>query len=148
MLFYGEKGFLYSKRSVPDPVDGPVSVIAWVKGGAPGRVIVSHQSGADWLYLNQDGMLISDLNVSGQDVTSLSSNAFILDDQWHRVALVWDGTSRAFHMDGVEVVRDTPPSLETLYSMLYIGAGRHLGTTSYWSGLIDNVRIYTRAVQP
>jgi hypothetical protein len=31
---------------------------------------------------------------------------------------------------------------------LYIGAGMNLAPGSFWSGLIDDVRVYNRAVQP
>jgi hypothetical protein len=31
---------------------------------------------------------------------------------------------------------------------LYIGAGSKLAAGSFWSGLIDDVRIYDRAVNP
>jgi len=31
---------------------------------------------------------------------------------------------------------------------LYIGAGSGLGPGSFWKGLIDEVRIYDRAVKP
>jgi hypothetical protein len=34
---------------VLDPAAGPFSAFAWVKGGAPGQVIVSQASGANWL---------------------------------------------------------------------------------------------------
>jgi hypothetical protein len=31
---------------------------------------------------------------------------------------------------------------------LYLGAGRNLGAGTFWSGLIDDIRIYNRAVSP
>jgi hypothetical protein len=127
---------------------GPFSVTARVKGGAPGRVIVSQEAGADWLYLDQYGMLTTDLMSSGTDGKPLTSKAYIPDDQWHRVALVWDGTNRALHVDGVEVARDVQANLAASGGSLQIGAGRNLAPASFWSGLIDDVRIYSRAVRP
>jgi len=148
--FDGTTGFARSGSMVLDPAAGPFSVIAWVKGGAPNRAVVSQSSGADWLYLNQYGMLTTDLKSPGKDGKSLTSDAYILDDQWHRVALVWDGTNRTLQMDGAEVARDTQPNLAASSSNLYIGVGRNfsLVTNTFWSGLIDDVRIYNRAVQP
>ena len=148
LAFDGKSNFARTMSPVLDPAAGPFSVIAWVKGGAANRVIVSQASGADWLYLNQYGMLTTDLKSAGRQGKSLTSDAFILDDQWHRVALVWDGTNRALHMDGVEVARDTQPSLAASSGSLHIGGGKYIAPASFWSGLIDDVRIYNRAVQP
>ena len=147
-LLFDGVGDCVNATFVLDPAAGPFSVIAWVKGGATGRVIVSQASGADWLYLNQYGMLTTGLNDGSRNAKSLSSDAFVTDDQWHRVVLAWDGTNRTLQMDGVEVARDTQPNLAASSGSLHIGAGKYLGTTTFWSGLIDDVRIYNRAVTP
>jgi len=148
LAFDGKTTFARTMSPVLDPATGPLSVIAWVKGGATGRVIVSQVSGVDWLYLNQYGMLTTDLKASGTNGKSLTSDAFMIDDQWHRVALVWDGTNRALHMDGVEVARDTQPNLAASSGAMQIGAGKALAAGTFWTGLIDEVRVYNRAVQP
>ena len=148
LSFDGKENFMRALTPVLDPSIGQFSVIAWVKGGAPNRVIVSQFGGADWLYLNQSGLLTTDLKASGQEAQSLTSNAYVLDDRWHRVALVWDGTNRSLHMDGVEVARDTQPSLAASSGNLQIGGGKTVAPASLWSGLIDDVRIYSRVTQP
>jgi serine/threonine protein kinase len=148
LAFDGKTTFARSMSSVVDPGAGPFSVIAWVKGGAMGRVIVSQAGAADWLYLDQYGMLTTDLKASGASGKSLTSDAFIIDDQWHRVVLTWDGTNRALQMDSVEVARDTQPSLASSIGGLQFGAGKHLEAGTFWSGLIDDVRIYNREVDP
>jgi serine/threonine protein kinase/Tol biopolymer transport system component len=148
LAFDGKDNFLRSWSVVLDPAQGPFSVIAWVKGGTPNRVIVSQASGADWLYLNQFGMLTTDLKAPGREGKSLTSDAYVLDDQWHRVAVVWDGANRALHMDGVEVAKDAQPSLAASSGNLQIGGGKNLTANTLWSGLIDEVRIYNRAVRP
>jgi predicted dehydrogenase len=83
-----------------------------------------------------------------RDGKSLTSDAFMIDDQWHRVALVWDGTNRALHVDGAEVARDTQPNVVASSGSLHIGGGKNLTAGNFWSGLIDDVRIYNRAVSP
>jgi sialidase-1 len=93
-------------------------------------------------------MLTTGLSDGSRSAKSLTSGAFVTDDQWHRVVLTWDGTNRTLQMDGVEVARDTQPSLAASSGNLHIGAGKDLGTTAFWSGLIDDVRVYNRAVQP
>ena len=148
LSFDGKENFMRALTPVLDPSSGPFSVIVWVKGGAANRVIVSQFGGADWLYLNQSGMLTTDLKASGREAQSLTSNAYVLDDRWHRVALVWDGTNRSLHMDGVEVARDTQLSLAASSGLLQIGCGMTAAPASLWSGLIDDVRIYSRVTQP
>jgi hypothetical protein len=148
LTFDGQENFMRTTAAVLDPATGPLSVIAWVKGGGPNRVIVSQFGGADWLYLNQYGMLTTDLKASGQDGTSLTSDAWLLDDQWHRVALVWDGTNRALRVDGVEVATDTQPNLAASSGSLQIGTGKDRAADTFWTGLMDDIRVYRRATRP
>jgi hypothetical protein len=51
-------------------------------------------------------------------------------------------------MDGVEVAKDTQPSLAASSGNLQIGGGKNLTSPTLWSGLIDEVRIYNRVVKP
>jgi len=133
---------------VVDPAKGPFSVFAWVKGGAPGQVVLSQEKGADWLMVAPDGVLKTALKGPGRLDKALASPAVIVDDAWHRVGLVWDGSSRILYVDDVEVKRDTQAGLEASVGGLYIGAGSKLAAGTFWSGLIDDVRIYDRAVTP
>ncbi|MCU0914180.1 MAG: protein kinase [Planctomycetes bacterium] len=148
LAFDGKENFMRALTPVLDPSSGPFSVIGWVKGGAANRVIVSQFGGADWLYLNESGMLTTDLSASGQGTQPLTSTAYVLDDRWHRVAVVWDGMSRSLHMDGVEVAKDTQPNLATSSGLLQIGCGKTAAPATLWAGLIDDVRIYSRVTQP
>jgi hypothetical protein len=132
---------------VLDPAAGSFSIMAWVRGGAPRGVIVSQAGGADWLYLNQHGMLTTDLRATSR-AKSLTSSAYVLDDQWHRVVFTWDGANRVLGVDGVEVAKDTQPTLAASNGTLMIGAGKNMAPGTFWSGLIDDVRIYDRAVKP
>jgi hypothetical protein len=71
-----------------------------------------------------------------------------LDGAWHRVGLTWDGSNRILYVDDVEVARDTQTSPPSSTGRLYIGAGSTLTAGSFWSGLIDEVRLYDLAVKP
>jgi N-acetylneuraminic acid mutarotase len=132
---------------VLDPSAGPFSVFAWVKGGAPGQVILSQEKGADWLMAAQDGGLKTGLKIAGRLGKPLTSSVVITDGAWHRIGLVWDGSSRILYVD-VEVATDTQTSLAASAGALRIGAGATLAPGSFWSGLINDVRIYDRAVSP
>ena len=48
----------------------------------------------------------------------------------------------------VIVAQDTQNGLEGSFNGLYIGCGKNMQPGTYFSGLIDDVRIYNRAVKP
>jgi hypothetical protein len=78
----------------------------------------------------------------------LWSETVITDDAWHRVALSWDGANRTLYVDDVEVAKDVQLGFASSESGLYIGTGSDFEPDTFWSGLIDDVRIYNRVVSP
>jgi hypothetical protein len=52
------------------------------------------------------------------------------------------------YVDDIAVAQDAQPDLEASENGLYIGTGMAMEPGSFWSGLIDDVRIYNRAVRP
>jgi subtilisin family serine protease len=148
-LAFDGKDDRVSSPFVVDPAEGPFSVFAWVKGGAPGQVILSQAGGANWLMaISPGGALMTDLKSAGRQGKSLTSTTVITDDTWHRVGLTWDGSNRILYVDDIEVAKDTQASLAGGGPGLYIGAGSKLAAGTFWTGLIDDVRIYDRAVKP
>ena len=144
----GIDDLLYTTFSL-NPADTSFSVFAWVKGGAPGQVIISQAGGADWLLADPaDGKLMTELRSSGRFGGPLKSQTVITDGAWHRVGLSWDGATRILYVDGIEVAKDTQAGLAGSQGGLQIGTGKNLELGSFFSGLIDDVRIYDRAVTP
>ena len=141
-----------STAFVLDPGDDLFSVFAWVKGGAPGQVIISQtKGGASWLCTDPiEGNLMTELKGIGRGGTALLSQTVITDDSWHHIGFVWDGSYRYLYVDGVEVSKDSQGLSGFLPTDggLYIGAGKTLEAGSFFSGLIDDIRIYDRAVIP
>jgi hypothetical protein len=78
----------------------------------------------------------------------LLSQTVITDGQWHRVGFVWDSVSRALYVDDFLIAEDSQPGLAESLGGLNIGCGSDLTAGTFWSGLIDDVRIYNRAVTP
>jgi len=72
----------------------------------------------------------------------------ITDIQWHHVGFVWDGSYRALYVDGIEVAKDNnvQNQLKSADGGLYIGASKDLDAGTLFSGLIDDVRIYNKAL--
>ncbi|MCP3907220.1 MAG: LamG domain-containing protein, partial [Oceanicoccus sp.] len=133
--------------SVPNPTKGPFSILAWIKGGAPGQVALSQIGGANWLMADPaEGNLMTELKGTGRTGKPLQSQTNITDDNWHRIGLVWDGQNRILYVDGVAVAQNTQPALGSSYNGLFIGTGSFMEAGTYWSGLIDDIRIYNRVV--
>jgi hypothetical protein len=140
------------RKAVVIPAGGPFSVFAWIRGAAYGGVILSQEGsagGEDWLLADPtSGRLMTDLKGSGRTARSLSSAKVITDDTWREVGLTCDGTQRRLYVDGVEVAKDAQAELAGSTGGLNIGAGKDLDPGTYWTGLIDEVRIYSQAAKP
>lgn len=79
-----------------------------------------------------------DLRVNGQ--------ANVNDGRWHHVAGAYDGSVARLYVDGVEdgSVETTGP-IATNTERIYLGENAE-APGRQWSGLIDDVRIYSRAL--
>ncbi len=141
-----------STDPVLNPVDGKFSVLARIKGGAPGQTVISQTDGSNWLCVDSvEGCLMTELQSPGRSAAgSLLSQTPITDGQWHRIGLVWDGSCRHLYVDGVEVAKDAMPlpALDSTNGGLYFGVGSTLAPSTFFSGLIDDIRIYNRVVHP
>jgi hypothetical protein len=124
----------------------PFSVSAWVRGGAAGQVILSQAQEVNWLLVSSTGTLTTDLKLWRDK--SLVSQSVVTDGNWHRAGFTWDGSHRILYVDDVEVAQDTPTGLSGSLLGMQIGTGSTLAPASFWSGLIDDVRIYNRAMKP
>ena len=134
---------------VLNSAEGNFSVFVWIKDGAPGQAVFSQAGGVNWLCADTlEGNLMTELKASGRGATELLSQTIITDGNWHRIGLVWDGSHRTLYVDDVAVAEDTQTNLLGSDNGLYIGAGTAMEPGSFWSGLIDDVRIYNRVVTP
>jgi hypothetical protein len=150
LAFDGIDDYL-STDFVLNPMDGAFSVFTWIKGGAPGQVIISQTAGTSgagstWLGTDaSEGKFMSGLTHA---TLQLKSDYVITDDHWHDIGLVYDESSKYLYVDGAEVAKDEWRPLLGNDGGLHIGAGKDLEPGSFFSGLIDDVRIYNRAIIP
>jgi Tol biopolymer transport system component len=127
-----------------------ISATAWIKGGAPGQVIISQTDGtgygASWLYADSSSGKLSTKLMDPQP--ALVSESVITDGAWHHIGLVWDGSYRYLYVDGAEVARDAAALSYNVPcdGSLYLGAGKTLDAGTFFSGMIDDVRIYNVAL--
>jgi hypothetical protein len=160
LSFDGTDDYL-STPFVIDPALNSFSVFAWIKGGAPGQVILSQSSGlpteeggANWLMADPaDGALRTNLReaeVFGRNASPagppLISTTMITDGNWHRIGFIRDGADRILYVDGVEAARDIAAGLEPSEGGLTFGAGSTLEPDTFFLGLFDDVRIYDSAL--
>ena len=129
-----------------DPTKQPFSVYAWIKGGQPGQTIVSQQGAfGDWLSVDSAGAPATGLTFP---LPALMSDVVITDDRWHHIGLVSDGSDLSLYVDDIEVTRSNTSPILPASGDLQIGAGKNLEPGTFWSGLIDDVRIYDRVLAP
>ena len=145
LAFNGVDNYI-STDFVLNPAEGPFSVFAWIKGEGPGQTVLSQTSGFNWLMVDAKGNLMTELTGSGRSGGPLLSQSVITDGIWHRIGFVWDGSQRTLYIDEVEAAKDTQDSLGNSSGGMYIGVGKNLEPGSFWSGLIDDVRIYKTAL--
>jgi hypothetical protein len=140
---------------VLNPANGPFSVFVWIKGGGPGQVIISQIDssgggiGGTWLGIDpSDSKLMTGLVPSQNLSLPVVSEVVIADGQWHHIGFVWDGSYRILYVDGVEVTKDETAVAPLLSSegSLYIGVDKNLEPSSFFSGMLDDIRIYNHAL--
>jgi hypothetical protein len=91
---------------------------------------------------------MTELKCTGRSAGPLFSETVFTDGQWHHIGLIWDGSHRTLYVDGVAVAEDIQPGLESSLIGLYIGVGKDYAPNTFFSGLIDDVRIYDKALSP
>ena len=82
----------------------------------------------------------------GRNSRPLRSQTVITDDEWYRIGFVWDGLNRTLYVDDILVAEDTQNNLSNSLSGLNIGCGSNSVVGTFFSGLIDDVRVYNQAL--
>ena len=146
---YVETGF------VLDPAEGEFSVFAWIKDGAPGQVIISQSDGdgIGEIWLGADalsGNLMTGLRPPGSrsPTPPMVSDFVIADGLWHHIGIVVTANGvRYLYVDGIRVDNDLHSvALPSSNGGLYFGTSKTLESGAFFTGLIDDVRIYNVAL--
>jgi len=88
------------------------------------------------------------LTDGGRAGVVLVSDSTIEENKWTHVGFVWNGSKRALYIDGKQVSKDVMSlgQLINSYGGLYFGADKKLSSGGFWNGLIDDIRIYNKAL--
>jgi hypothetical protein len=126
----------------------------WVKptGGSGVRFLASSERSGQtrgWLiYLLGDGRVRFDLG-TGSAWNHITGLAALPLEQWSHVAVSYDGTTGRLFVDGIEVASAAmgyqPPQPQGFFGAPGMTIGARATMSDYFTGQIDNVRIWGRA---
>ena len=93
---------------------------------------------------------MTDLRLPGGFGSPLTSQTVVADGDWHHIAFVWNGAYRYLYADYTQVAVDNTAQagLESSDGGLYFGAANTLAPVTFWTDLLDDIRIYDQAVTP
>jgi hypothetical protein len=155
---------------IESPAYETLTLATWMRTTSTnGGVIFAYQNGPyptaiagqSWyqpvLYLTpQDGILHAGVWGSSSNSRPLQSSARVNDGVWHHVAIVVGTTNETLYVDGVavDVVTGTKPwgpflPSGWLYNQIGTGYGKPgsgLTGWTFYSGLLDDMRLYGRAL--
>jgi hypothetical protein len=95
-------------------------------------------TGRTWLGLNPDGTIYTALGGSG-----LTGQETVTAGTWHYAAVTYDGATLNLYLDG-QLIANSAGAMEASDGDLLIGAHKNL--TRYFSGSIDEVAVFGRAL--
>ncbi|MDC7998172.1 LamG-like jellyroll fold domain-containing protein [Gilvibacter sediminis] len=138
-------------------INSAFSMSAWIKTSASNTDadIISKRDAAPFtqgyaLRIDGSGQLQATWTNNLGLVQSVSSNTVLTDhpDEWHHVAVIFDGSTASLYIDGVfDSASLTPFGAPVGNSQhLMVGAADYLSPQNFFDGTIDEVRIWRQAL--
>lgn len=153
-FFDGVDGYVdFSDSSDWDFGNNNFTIAVWIKTTTASNVfIINNWTIVDnfrsWLLQTTSGKIDFHMSTSGSGVTdTVSSNSTINDGRWHHVMVIRNGNTQLMYVDGV-VQADTGSISAALKSNTVMRIGARTGSPpiNYFDGLMDEVKIYNRAL--
>ena len=148
--FDGVGNYIEIADSASLHVNGDITTSIWVKGTLPGVPIAKYDAANDagWsIQLRPGGG--ADFGVRDHSGSYKSSGVTpIFDGTWHMLVGQRKGTALKIFLDGVLSRQDTVGSSGSIVNSLSmtIGTQNDSHTNNFWTGSIDDIRIYNRAL--
>lgn len=113
------------------------------------RIFESYASGTNYYSVMVDGGKLRFVGrKDGSDIWEIFSPNPVNDWEWHHVVGTWDDKKAVLYIDGIEVARSLGNMTLNLSPSPDSDIG-HAPQHPYWfNGLVDEVRIYNRALTP
>lgn len=155
MAFDGSHTFLQTFNSSTSlQVSGDYTLSVWMKADASqkdwaGIICKTNSSGtANHWVLQFDNSVSRELVVgNGEERWSTGTVLADVAGAWHHVAVVREGNVMRFYLDGFEKKSEVfPYDPVSGYGHLNIGADRTALSSYLYKGLLDDVRVYNRAL--
>lgn len=129
------------------------TISAWIKRDAADsgtKSIVSKRNtaftqGYDFRILNDNRIEVFWKNGSNQTLTSTTA---IPDDEWHQVAVTYNGTTARLYIDGIEDSSGSKSAPVNTNESFYIAAAGKGTSVQHFRGNIDEVRVWDRMLTP
>ncbi len=136
--------------SGPNPIGGPgpITICAWVKASSPDvnktGTVMSSGISYGFSFYNGNLAFVGDGSwYDGIPAAASASPPIDPDDgNWHYLSGTWAGGAGSFYIDGV-LQGAQSLTMQTYGALNVAGAGSYYG---YYSGTIDDVRVYNRAL--
>ena len=117
---------IISKSDFPNGLNGYV-VATNYNGGGPGKLVAR--------------------TANGTSNNTIYSNSVVGDGAWHHIVFTWDGSFLNLYFDGNSDVTPTSQTLTPVSNVYNLSFARNSAGNNYnWSGSLDDVRIYNRAL--
>lgn len=126
------------------------SIEAWVKTGQTTGAIVSKSTGNSYNYVLRVISGYANLEVyDGSNYQQAYSYNTINDGNWHHIVGVRDSNKYiTVYLDGIAGDTVDTSSFGAITNIVSLLIGRKGGTSVYFNGVIDSVRIYNQALTP
>ena len=132
---------------------GPFTISTWIKPGANAnstdiiskRNIGPYTEGYALLLTNAMVPRMVWKNAAGTN-EALNASIALPQDEWHHIAVIYDGNRATFYIDGVEdtsAARNNPVSTNQHF---LIAAANHQSPTRFFNGTLDEVRVWNQAL--
>ncbi|MDO6596978.1 choice-of-anchor D domain-containing protein [Oceanihabitans sp. 2_MG-2023] len=124
------------------------TISAWINRDSRNVSILSkrdaaYTEGYDFKILNNRRL---EMSWGASGANSISSSIAIPENEWHQVAVSYDGTTAKMYIDGVLDNTESLPAPTTTNQYFYIGAAGKNTPTAHFRGNIDEVRIWDTAL--
>ncbi len=93
------------------------------------------------MFIGRNGTTL--IGAAYADATTVSN--WWVTDEWHHIALAYDGSFSHLYTDGVEIASQAESWNLTL-NYAIIGNQVGYGLSEYWDGMIDDVRLYDHVI--
>ena len=153
--FDGTGDYVQKTSATSLELTGNRTISAWLKlstAGLTNRYVLSDRSNATadnyaiiygWVAGKYE-FLASPGNYTGDDPRT-ALNTVVNDTSWHHIVFTYDGVNMVGYLDGVTnvVSRKTTTFIPNAANF---NIGTDDGSSNFWTGLMDDVRIYNRAL--